>query len=48
MSSMPGTSEVRMTDASSLSGFSNSNTCAPDENRSASACEMNVSDRASL
>ena len=44
---MPGASEVRITDASSLSGFSNSSTFA-DENFSASACEINVSDKASL
>jgi len=47
MSSIPGAIEVRITDASSLSGFSSSSTDA-DENLSASACEINVSDTASL
>ena len=47
MSNMPGAIEVRITEASSLSGFSSSSTEA-EENFSASAWEINVSETASL
>ena len=47
MFSMLGTSDVRMTEASSLSGLARSSSAAV-ENRCASSFEMKVSEMASL
>ena len=46
MFNMPGTRELRISDASSLNGFASSIT-GVEENVSASSCEMKLSDTAS-